>query len=466
MKYDDSYCEEWGVSVLRAKISFSDYAALGSLLFGMFFGAGNLIFPVFMGQMSGSEVLTASLGFIVTAVGLPFLGIVAMGLSRSDGLFELVGRVHPVYSYIFTILLYLTIGPFFALPRTGTVSYEIGLSIFVPEEFAAVALAAFTLCFFGAALFFALRPNKILVWIGKVLNPLFLVFLGILLVTSFAAPMGTYMEAAVRSGYTTAPFFKGFTEGYNTMDALAALAFGIIVVKNIKALGVTEPREVALGTMKAGIVSVVLMSVIYLAMAVMGAASTGVMEPAKNGAVALALIANYYFGSYGNLLLAIIVTLACLKTAIGLIVACAETFAQMFPHSFGYRTYTVIFAAFSCVVANIGLTQLIALSIPVLMFLYPLAITLIMLALLSPFFNNRRCVYLSASAFVLFISVADGLNVTPAFIRDTAAASSLIDFYETYVPLGMGWIIPMLAGLILGVVIAAIYPEGKAVKKD
>lgn len=443
---------------MNKKLSFASCLAIGSMLFGLFFGAGNLIFPVYMGQLSGSQVLMASAGFIITAVGLPFLGIVAMGISGSDGLFDLASRVHPYYAYGFTVLLYLTIGPMFALPRLGTVSFEMGLSPYIPSQFKEVALGIFTICFFGAALLFALKPSKILVWVGKRLNPLFLVFLSFLIIASIVSPMGLYAQSPVHEVYAASAFFKGVTEGYNTMDALAALAFGIIVVQNIKGLGVQGPKAIALGTIQSGIVSILLMCVIYVSLALMGATSAGIMEPAENGGIALAQIANYYFGGLGSILLAVIVTLACLKTAIGLIAACSETFQQMFPRSLSYRAYVIIFTIVSCLVANIGLTQLIALSIPVLMFLYPLAIVLILLALLSPLFKNRACVYVSATAFTMLVSLADGLQAMPEEIRSAPLARTILAFYKAHVPffdLGMGWTIPLLLGTGVGLIIAS-----------
>ncbi|MEG0497261.1 MAG: branched-chain amino acid transport system II carrier protein, partial [Carnobacterium sp.] len=154
------------------KLTFSSYLYIGSMLFGLFFGAGNLIFPVHMGQLAGSNVSWATVGFLITGIGLPFLGVVAIGVSNSSGLFELSSRIHPYYGYFMTTALYLTIGPFFALPRTGTVSYEIGLAPYIAEQYQTLGLALFTIAFFGLALLLSLKPTKILVYVGKVLNPL------------------------------------------------------------------------------------------------------------------------------------------------------------------------------------------------------------------------------------------------------------------------------------------------------
>lgn len=435
------------------RLSLSSYIFIGSMLFGLFFGAGNLIFPVHMGQEAGSQMFPAMLGFLITGIGLPFLGVVAIGMSRSEGLFDLASRVHPVFGVCMTVLLYLTIGPFFALPRTGTVSYEIGIAPFLDSSHQKLGLLIFTVVFFAIALFFSMKPTKILIWVGKILNPLFLLFLAILIGIAILKPMGLISESAVHLNYQTTPFIKGFTEGYNTMDALASLAFGIIVVQTIKGLGVNNPRNIAIDTIKAGTVSLILMAIIYGSLVYIGATSVGVFPISENGGIALAQIAQHYFGSFGSILLAIIVTVACLKTAIGLITACSETFSEMFPKSFGYKTYVVIFTVLACFVANLGLTAIISLSIPVLMFLYPLAIALIFLGLLSPLFKNRQVVYVTTMIFTLFVSVADGLNALPDNVKSSPISKGILGFYSHYLPLfdiGMGWVFPAIIGLALG----------------
>lgn len=441
------------------KLTLSSYVLIGSMLFGLFFGAGNLIFPVHMGQEAGSNVMIATIGFLITGIGLPFLGVVAIGASQSDGLFGLSSRIHPVYAYGMTILLYLTIGPFFALPRTGTVSYEIGLAPYIAKEYQALGLAGFTIVFFLIALIFSLKPSKILTWVGKILNPLFLLFLAFLIIISFFSPMGNISVAEIHGAYLAEPFFKGFTEGYNTMDALASLAFGIIVVQTLKDLGVKSPKNIAIGTIKAGIVTVLLMGLIYSCLAYIGATSVSQYPLSANGGIALAQIANYYFGSAGSILLAIIVTLACLKTAIGLITACSETFQSLFPNSLSYRAYVILFTVVSCLIGNVGLTQIISLSMPVLMFLYPLAITLIILAFLSPLFKHRQIVYVLTTICTLFVSVADALNAMPDSIKNQSFIQEILIFYHDFLPffdIGMGWVIPMVVGLSLGWVIGSL----------
>ena len=437
---------------MNNKLSLSAYITIGSMLFGLFFGAGNLIFPVHMGQEAGASTTLATLGFIITGVGLPFLGIVAIGFSKSNGLYDLASRVSQKYGLLFTMMLYLTIGPFFALPRTATVSFEIGLTPFISADYYTISLLIFTLAFFFLAWVLSLNPSNIMVWIGKVLNPLLLVFLAFLIVSAFIKPMGDIAALPIQESYQQNPIFKGFTEGYNTMDVLASLAFGIIVVNTIKNLGVTNTTDIAKDTFKAGFISLVLMSIIYGSLAYLGATSLNQFPLSENGGIALAQISTYYFGSLGSILLAIIVTIACLKTAIGLISACAEMFNELFP-GISYRHFVHLFSLISMLIANVGLTSIIKISVPVLMFLYPLAITLVMLAFLSPLFHHKKVVYQFTTGFTLIIAVIEGLKASSAVISKNPVIYNITSFFDNVLPfsdVNMGWILPAIAGLVIG----------------
>lgn len=444
---------------MNKKLTWENYLSIGSMLFGLFFGAGNLIFPVFMGQQAGSNVWQAVIGFVSTGVLLPFLGVVALGLSKTNGLFQLSSKVHKGFAYFFTIALYMTIGPFFALPRLATVSYEVGLTPFVSPEFNALGLAIFSIFFYTLAIFFALRPSIIVTSVGKVLNPLFLVFLSILFIAAVFAPMGSPSAQEALGTYTNSAFSTGFIEGYNTMDALASLAFGVIVIQAIKQLGVTEPKQVAKDTLKSGVIMVVLMAAIYAALGLLGASSVGSIEIFENGGLSLAAISQHYFGRIGNILLAVIVSLACLKTAIGLIVACSEIFTVMFPNSLSYEVYVFIFGIATALIANVGLTAIINYSLPVLMLLYPLAITLIIVALIAPFAGDRRISYVTSILFVLPVAIADFVRAAIdggiigtrfEFIPD--AIASILPFAD----IGMAWILPATVGIIVGIILAKV----------
>lgn len=438
------------------KLTMRQLLAVASMLFGMFFGAGNLIFPASMGQLAGSSVWLASAGLLITGVGLPLLGVAALGVSRANGLLELSSRVGRRYGLFFTCVLYLTIGPLFAIPRCATVSYTVGVQQLLPGADQRVALALFSLLFFGAVLFFSLRPGELLTWIGKVINPLFLCFLAVLVVRALLSPLGAVSAAAPVGAYETDAFAAGFLEGYNTMDALAGLAFGIIVVDAIRRLGVTEPGQVAKSTVGAGVFSALLMGLIYVLVAVMAAQSRGLFEPAANGGEALAQIAQHYFGSAGALILAATVTVACLKTAVGLVTSCGETFVQMFPRGSRYPVWAVGFCLFSFAIANLGLDAILAWTAPVLMFLYPLSIVLILLTLFGGLFGNDRTVLAWTMGFTVPAAVLDLVCALP---KGSAAARLLapVAGLSRWLPLadkGFGWLVPALVGLLVGLALA------------
>lgn len=442
---------------MKRRLTTKEYIYIASMLFGMFFGAGNLIFPVFMGQMAGAHVWRASLGFLITGVGLPLLGVAALGISRSTGLYDLSSKVSRPYAMFFTCLLYLTIGPLFAIPRCATTSFTVGLEQLLPENAnMSLFLLLFTLAFFIAALLFSLYPGKILTWVGKILNPFFLLFLGILVVVALLNPTAAIADVAPAGQYAAQPFFTGFLEGYNTMDALASLAFGIVVVQVIRGLGVEEPSAVASNTVFAGVFSCLLMAAIYVAVTLVGTQSRGVLETAENGGVALAQIAQYYLGKPGLYVLAATVTLACLKTAVGLITSCAETFSSIFPKGPTYRVWAVIFSLVSLLFANFGLSRIITYSVPVLMFLYPLAIMLILLALFGRFFGHDTTVYRWTIGFTLVAAVYDLLKALPASLLQQLHLTGVVEAAGGFLPLsslGLAWICPAALGLIIGLAV-------------
>lgn len=445
---------------MKRKLTARETLAVASMLFGLFFGAGNLIFPVHMGQAAGSNSIAAVLGFIMTGVGLPLLGVAAMGLSRSESLVDLAGQVSRGYGIFFTVMLYLTIGPCFAIPRCATTSFTVGLEPLLAEGSQGLWLLGFSLVFFLLVLCFSLRPNGILTWVGKVINPIFLVFLSTLLIASLVSPMAKVSQISPEGSYENAAFFTGFLEGYNTMDTLAALAFGITVIQVIRQLGVTKPEDLASNTCLSGFFSCLLMAIIYALITWMGAQSRGIFATSANGGIALADIAHHYFGRAGQLILAATVTLACLKTSIGLVTSCAETFSLLFPKC-SYRTWTVLFSLFPLVVSNLGLTTIISFSLPVLMFLYPLSITLILLTLGGKLFGRDRRIFISVTVFTLLAACLDMLNAMPEAAKLTLHITGLLSLAERFLPLftiGLGWLLPAVVGLIVGLILKKVKP--------
>lgn len=420
------------------------------MLFGLFFGAGNLIFPIYLGQQAGSHVGMAIIGLLLTGIGLPLLGVTGMGLTRSDGVFDLASRVNRPFAYGFTVLLYLTLGPFFALPRLATTSFQIGVTPFLPAHSQTPALAGFSVGFFVIAWLLAQHPGKLMTYIGKWLTPLFLLLLAIIIGAALIHPLGPLSGPAL-GNYAKQPLLSGFTEGYNTMDALAALAFGIVVIDSIRDLGVTDPGQIAQDTIKAGTISILLMGLIYTLLAVIGTMSLGHFRPGANGGITLAQIAHYYFGAGGNALLALIVIIACLKTAIGLISAFGEALHKLFPR-IPYTALTIFAAVLPCLFANIGLTQLIAYSMPVLLFLYPLAIALIGLAVLSPLIGTGRPLYATTILFTLLPAIGAAATGLPTAWQQTSWCQTILALNQ-HLPLasgGFGWVIPAVSGMVIG----------------
>ncbi|WP_068677416.1 branched-chain amino acid transport system II carrier protein [Oceanobacillus sp. Castelsardo] len=443
---------------MKKKLSTSNYVAIGFMLFALFFGAGNLIFPAQLGQYSGTSLTPAIIGFLITGVGLPLLGILAMGFSGSRDLQDLASRVSPGYGVFFTSLLYLTIGAFFAIPRTGTVAYDVGISTFVSEGSQQIALLIFTLVFFVVVLLFSLYPAKLVDNVGKILAPALVLLLAILLITALVNPMGS--QQAPEEAYVSAAFMTGFLEGYNTMDALAALVFGIIVISTVKSFGVTSKSEVLAATAKSGGVAIILLAVVYVGIAYLGSISTGTLGLFDTGGPVLSGSAEYYFGTIGSVMLAVAIILACLTTAIGLIIANAEYFSKLIP-KISYKMFVVIFTTFSFVIANFGLANIIAFSIPVLMFLYPLAVVLMLLTFLSPLFNHARIVYVATTVVTILISIFDGLTALCGSlgIDYFSWMVPILNFYEQVLPLygiGLGWLIPALIVIAITGIIARI----------
>ena len=441
---------------MKKNLSFKETILVASTFFGMLFGAGNMIFPVHMGQLAGSNFWPATIGFIVTAVSMPLLGIISLGVSNKNDLFELGSLVGEKYKYIFTIVLYLTIGPFFAIPRCATTSFTVGLTNIINGN-EKLYLFIFTFVFFAIVLFFALKPNGIINWIGKFLNPAFLIFLSILIIVVLINSKNNISEFMPDNSYLTKPFFNGFLEGYNTMDTIASLAFGITIITIIKNFGVTENKNITKNIISSGLITCTLMALIYILTTLIGVKSLANFQISENGGVALSQISNFYFGKIGNILLLLIITFACLKTALGLVVSCSEIFNTMFPKFLSIKQWAVVFTIFSFIISNFGLSSIINYSIPVLMFIYPMTISIILLSIFGRFFNYQKEVYVAATILNIFAAFFDLVKTLPSEITNIINVSPLVDFANKYLPLydlGLGWLIPTLLGVIIGLIIA------------
>jgi len=417
-----------------------DLLALGFMTFALFLGAGNIIFPPSAGMASGEFIWQAALGFLLTGVGLPLLTVVALA-RVGGGMDRLTAPLGKVAGTVLAVAVYLAIGPLFATPRTAVVSFEMGIAPFSGN--AGMPLFIYTLVFFAAMLFLVLNPGQLVNRIGKFITPVLLAALLVLGGAAIFAPAGEV--GAVSESYRASPLIKGFLEGYLTMDTLGALVFGIVIATAIRDRGVTEPALVTRYSMIAGVIAAVGLSLVYLALFYLGATSQGIAAGAENGVQILTTYVQHTFGTPGSLLLAVVITLACLTTAVGLTTACGEFFSALLPVS--YRTVVVVFALFSLLVANQGLTQLISVSVPVLVGLYPLAIVLVALSLLDRFWVSPSRVFVPVMAVTLIFGVVDGLAA--------AGFTDWVPVLFTQLPLAdqsMGWLVPVLVMLVFAVV--------------
>ena len=438
------------------------------MFFGMLFGAGNLIFPVSMGQRAGVEVFVATLGFCITGVGLPLLSVLALSSSNSASVTDMAKLVGKKFSIFFTTALYLCIGPLFAIPRTATVPFQVGVVPFLPEDTKQGMLFLFSFLFFVFALILSLKPGKLLTYVGKVLNPLFLLFLGILLFVAVLFPIGGLHALNPVSGYEKGSFLKGIFEGYNTMDVMGALAFGNVLIQTIRSMQGNEERtgEESAGeeaakrfrfvTVLSGSLAALLMVLLYFALSYAGAESRLVFSVQENGGATLHSLSTYYFHRFGGMLLAVIIYFSCLKTAVGLIRSAAMAFQEMFPERFSYRIYVFLFTICSFVISNIGLSRIIQYAVPVLFFMYPICIVLILLCLFGKAFSYNRVVFQSAIYCTIPFAFLDALKVLlERALSRLPGAAAVLSFFSPFpfFSMGLTWLLPSLLGFAFGMLL-------------
>lgn len=330
--------------------------------FSMFFGAGNLIFPPFVGAQAGSATIPAAIGFIVSAVGLPILGVLAV--TFAGGFDKLASRVSPKFALFLGVAIMLTIGPCFAIPRTATTSFEMMVAPFVPSSYGWLAQLIYSLVFFTLAFLFAQHPEKLSKVLGRFMGPLLLVLIAVLFIACLIHGIGT--PANPMGDYSTNQIARGFLDGYQTMDLLAALYFGIVISANIRAQQVDDESQVQKETAYAGLGTGVLLIVIYGALSYVGVVSGAIatIDPTKDtGATVLTNLTSSLFGTFGTAFLGIVFVIACLNVCTGLIGTCATYFHTRFRtvagRTLSYRTWQVIFTVFSFIVSNAGLSAII-----------------------------------------------------------------------------------------------------------
>lgn len=418
------------------KLSRKELIFVGLTLFSMFFGAGNLIFPPFLGEQAGGVAWIAMIGFLASAVGLPILGVVAV--AKAGGLNALAGRVHPRFAFVFTLLIYLSIGPCLAIPRTASTSFEMAIVPFI-GNYGKIAQFIYSLVFFGIALYMALNPEKLSDRLGKILCPILLSLIFIIFIGSFFA--GTFQYGQSVEPYTSQALVQGFLDGYQTMDTIAALNFGIIIALNIQNKGIKDNKEIVSSTIKAGLIAGICLTLVYCALLHIGALSGFITGYHINGTQTLINFVEYLFKNVGVVILGAIFFIACLNTCIGLICCCSEYFHEIVPQ-INYKKWAFLFAGVSMLISNIGLDMILKVSIPVLNLLYPLSIVLIALAFLHQYIKKYRYIYQTT---MILTGIGSVLGILPSLGIDMTWLH-MIPLFD----ISLGWICFALFGLIIG----------------
>ncbi|SHI81755.1 branched-chain amino acid:cation transporter, LIVCS family [Clostridium cavendishii DSM 21758] len=427
-----------------SKLSKKNLLLISLMLFSMFFGAGNLIFPPLLGQMSGTKLIFSLAGFLLSAVGLPILAVAVV--AKADGLQKLASRVNKKFAIVFTLLIYLSIGPFLGIPRAASLSFTMGISPFLDKSVNSsfLPLFVYSLCFFSVAFWLSINPTKLVDRFGKILTPSILLLIATIFIASFFNPIGGFSSAL--GEYRNTPLLKGFLDGYMTMDAIAALNFGIVIALVLKSKGVSDDK-LSYYTIKAGAFAGLFLTIIYLILSYLGACAQTRFGSSENGAQILTNIVSYLFNHNGLIILGLIFMLACLTTCVGLITSCSEYFSKLVPRV-SYKSWVTLISISSMLFANFGLSKILKISVPILTAIYPMAIVLIILPFAHRYFKGYNSVYSATMLFTAIFSISDSLNqvgLNMPFLK--------------YLPLskeGLAWTFPAIVGILVGFIYGEI----------
>jgi len=440
---------------MNGNFSKRDFILLALVLFSMFFGAGNLIFPPMVGKLAGTNLAAAMLFFGITAVVLPVLGMMAMAKTR--GLPNLGKRVGTIFSVLFTVIIYMSIGPCLAIPRAGSVPFEMAIAPYLPHGFSGRwALLAYTVVFFTAAgIISVMDDKKMQKLMGNILTPTLLIMLLALFAASLFADMPPYR--APQDAYALHPMLKGFVDGYLTMDTLAALNFGLVITLSIEAHGIFDQKKIRGINVKISLIAGIILFLIYLMLADIGAKSAALFPDTTNGAQILANVSNRLFGKFGAVIIALIFTLACLTTCVGLLASISHYFSTLIPR-LSYRRWVILWTLISFVLANIGLDGILKYNIPVLTAIYPVSIMLIALALCEKIVGTGAYMYRCTVYTTALISVVNALDQASVALPLLTALIRKLPMYSS----GLGWLIPAFAVFTLSAAAEKIIAKSKS----
>lgn len=430
---------------MKNKDYIKDSIVVGFALFAMFFGAGNLIFPTFLGVESGTSWITGFLGFVLADVGLAILSIMAVAKCNGD-ISEIFGKAGEKLAIILGAAIMICLGPLLAIPRTAATTYEMGIAPILNG----VSPIVFSIIFFIITMILSIKPSRVIDIIGQVLTPILIITLLLLILVGIINPIDSVNVAARIENV----FAEGVIQGYQTMDALGAVAFASIIITTLINKGYKSEKKKIKLTFQACMVAAIGLVVVYGGLAYLGAtiAKRYGNIPLKE-IVQTSVIVNItdiLLGKPGKILLAVIISLACLTTAIGLTAATAQYFDKVSKGKWKYKEIVIFVCVFSGIVANFGVSSIIKFSLPILSIIYPPTVVLIILSLFRDKIKNNN-VYVLSTYTALFVSVVTVLN-------DMGIGSSMGMPIVTTLPfanLGFNWVVPVLAAGIIGSLVPA-----------
>ncbi|MBZ9692806.1 MULTISPECIES: branched-chain amino acid transport system II carrier protein [unclassified Clostridium] len=407
------------------KKNTKDIIIIGFALFAMFFGAGNLIFPPFLGHMVGDQYILGVIGFVCTGVGLPLLAIIAT--TKGDGTFEtMASKIGPKFAIIFATILFIAIGPMLAIPRTAATTYELTINPLVPSLSPLISM----IIYFGINLIFVLKRSTIIDTIGKYLTPALILILTFIIVKGVISPIGH-----VVSTDATSVLSSSFIEGYQTMDALAGLLFASVITTTLRQKKYSD-KEILPMTIKSSGVAIVGLAFIYGGLMYLGAQTSGFDIPDLSKTGLLLLISNSVLGNIASTLIGTAIGLACLTTSIGLLTAGSSFFEKISNGKLPYKINAIAISVISIVIGCLGVDNIVKISSPILSILYPVTITLIITTLADKYITNIKAIRLAVYTSLLF----GILEIVPSINLNFIPLGSL----------GFAWILPTLIAMIIG----------------
>ena len=411
-----------------------DILIIGFALFAMFFGAGNLIFPPYLGHNIGSQYIIGMIGFIITGVGLPLLAILAC--LKGDGtLINIASKIGPKFAIIFASILFIAIGPMLGIPRTAATTFEISIQPLFPS----FSPILFMVIYFAINLIFVLNKSSVLDTIGKYLTPALITILSLVIIKGIFMPIGE-----INSTNATSVFSNSIIEGYQTMDALAALLFATIVTNGLKSKGYDNEKMVPMA-LRASIIAALGLAFVYGGLTILGAQTTTLVGSDISKTSLLLFISSSILGNIGKTIMVIGMSLACLTTSIGLLTAGSTFFEKISNGKLPYRINAIVISIISIAIGALGVDKIVKISGPILNILYPVAITLIVTTLLNKYITNIKAVRLGIYTSLVFGILSEIKIINLSFIP-------LASF-------GFTWLMPTIIAILIGYILFGKYTQ-------